>query len=96
MSTAFIRSDVAFLDQIEELQAAVGVFLGDRNDEAQVRLHHLLLRLAHLALALLHHVHELAELADFQPGLGRERVDIAAMHLMLVLVLADEILPALG
>ena len=67
------QADVAFLDQVEELQAAVGVFLGDRDDEAQVRLHHLLLGLAGLALALLHHLHDLAELADLEPGLARER-----------------------
>ena len=69
------QTDVAFLDQIEELQAAVGVFLGDGNDEAQVCLHHLLLGLARLALALLHRVHDLAELADLKPGLGRQRVE---------------------
>src|SRR5947209_17040612 len=35
--------------------------------EAQVRLHHLLLGLARLALALLHHVYDLAELAGVRP-----------------------------
>ena len=40
------EADVSFLDQVQELQAAVGVFLRDRNHEAQVRLHHLLLGLA--------------------------------------------------
>ena len=30
------QADVAFLNQIQELQAAVGVFLGDRNHQAQV------------------------------------------------------------
>src|SRR5712692_2055158 len=68
------QADVAFLDQVEKLQAAVGVFLGDRDEEAQVRLHHLLLGLARLALTLLHHLHDLAELADLEPGLARERV----------------------
>src|SRR3546814_8055953 len=38
------QADVAFLDQVEELQPAVGVFLGDRDDEAQIRLDHFLLR----------------------------------------------------
>ena len=38
---------------------------------AQVCLHHLLLGLTRLALALLHHVHDLAELADLEPGLDR-------------------------
>ena len=70
------QADVAFLDQVEELQAAVGVFLGDRDHEAQVRLHHLLLGLARLALALLHHLHDLAEFADLEPGLAGEHVDL--------------------
>src|ERR687884_2275532 len=36
--------DRAFLDQVEERQALVAVLLRDRDDEAQVRLDHLLLR----------------------------------------------------
>ena len=40
------QADIAFLDEIEELQAAIGVFLGDRDHETQVRLDHFLLRLA--------------------------------------------------
>src|SRR5258708_36440353 len=89
------QADIAFLDQVEELQAAVGVFLGNRDDEAQVRLHHLLLGLARLALALLHHVHDVAELADLKPGLAREHLDLVAVLLYLVLVARDEALPTL-
>src|SRR5690606_35011003 len=37
------QADVAFLDQIEELQAAVGVFLGDGNNQTQVGFNHFLL-----------------------------------------------------
>ncbi len=33
---ALHESDVALLDQIEELHAAIGIFLGNRNDEAKV------------------------------------------------------------
>ena len=33
------QADVAFLDQVQEGQAAVGVFLGDGDDQAQVGLH---------------------------------------------------------
>src|SRR5262249_6310274 len=73
---------------------AVGVFLGDRDHEAQVRLHHLLLGLARLALALLHHVHDLAELADLEPGLTSEHLDLVAVLLDLVPVSRDEALPA--
>jgi len=32
------QADVAFLDEVEELQAAVGIFFGDRDDEAIVTL----------------------------------------------------------
>jgi hypothetical protein len=45
------QADVAFLDQVEELQAAVGVLLGDGDHQAQVGLDHLLLRLARLGFA---------------------------------------------
>ena len=90
------QADVAFLDEVEELQAAVGVFLGDRDDEAEVGFDHLLLGLAGLALALLHEVHDLAEFADLKSGLAGELVDVAADFLDLVLVLGDEVLPALG
>src|SRR3546814_3115039 len=38
------QADLALLNQVQELQAAVGVFLGAGDDEAQVRFHHLLLR----------------------------------------------------
>ena len=47
----FHQADVAFLDQIQELQAAVGVLLGDGNHQSQVRLDHFLLRTARLGLA---------------------------------------------
>ncbi len=72
------QPDIAFLDQIEELQAAVGVFLGDRNHQTKVGLDHFLLGLARLALALLHAVHNLAEFADLEPGQCRQRLDLVA------------------
>ena len=72
------QADIAFLDQVEELQAAIGVFLGDGDHQAQIGLDHLLLRLARLALALLHDVHDAAELGDLKPGLGGEVMDLVA------------------
>ena len=45
------QADVAFLDQVEELQAAVGVFLGDRDDQTQVGFGHLALGAAGLGFA---------------------------------------------
>ena len=38
----FHQTDVAFLDEIQELQSAIGVFLGDGNHQAQVCFHHFL------------------------------------------------------
>src|SRR5262249_40749706 len=90
------QADVAFLDQVEKWQAPVDVFLCDRDDEAQVCLHHLLLGLERLALASLHRVHNLSELADLKPGLTRRRMDLRAQLLDAVLVAGDEILPAVG
>ena len=61
------------------MRSAVRVFLGDRDDQAEVSLYHLLLGLARLTLALLHHVHDLAELADLQPSLAGQHLDLVAV-----------------
>ena len=52
-------------------------FLAMEIDEAEVRLHHLLLRLPRLALALLHLVDDVAEFLDLQPRLeASERMSL--------------------
>ena len=48
------EADVALLDQVEELEPAVGVLLRDRDDEAEVRDDQLVLGLVRLLLALPH------------------------------------------
>ena len=88
------QADIAFLDEIEELQAAVGVFLGDGDHEAQIRLHHLLLGDARLALALLHDMHDAAELGDLETRLGGEPVDLGAELLHQAALVVDEVGPA--
>ena len=45
------QADVAFLNQIEELQAAVGVLLGNGDNQTQVGFHHFLLGTAGLGFA---------------------------------------------
>src|ERR1700736_756146 len=45
------QADVAFLDQIQELQTAISVFLGNRDDQTQVGLDHFLLRAPRLGFA---------------------------------------------
>src|SRR5437764_951708 len=71
----FHQADIAFLDQIEELQAAVGVFLGDRDDEPEVGLDHLLFRAAGFALAALDGLHDAAELGNRQLRLAGDLGD---------------------
>ena len=58
------QADVAFLNEIKELQAAVGVFLGDRNHQAQVGLDHFFLRAAGFFFALLDLLDDAAEFRD--------------------------------
>src|SRR5918994_2991997 len=50
------QPDVAFLNQVEELQTAVGVFLRNRHDETEVGFDQLLLRLFGLHLAAINRV----------------------------------------
>ena len=58
------QADVAFLDQVEELQAAVGVFLGDRDHQAQVGFNQFLLRLLGLRFAAHDHFERVAQVVD--------------------------------
>ena len=55
------EADVAFLDEVQELQAAVRVLLRDRHDEAQVRLDQRRLGLIRDALAAQDLAHRLAQ-----------------------------------
>src|ERR671912_454996 len=58
------QADVAFLNQVQELQAAVRVLLRDRHDQAQVGFNQLLLRLLGLRLAAHDHFERVAEVID--------------------------------
>ena len=66
------QADIAFLDQVQELQAAIGVFLGDGDHEAQIGLDHFLLGDAGFALALLHRLDVAAEFGDRLAGFLRQ------------------------
>ena len=50
----FHQADIAFLNQIKKLQAAVGVLFGDRNDQAQVGLNHFFFGITRVGLAFVH------------------------------------------
>ena len=88
------QADIAFLDQVQELQAAIGVFLGDGDDQAQIGLDHFLLGDAGFALALLHRLDVAAEFADRLAGFLRQGLDLLAQRLDLVALVGDEIVPA--
>ena len=90
------QADVAFLDQIQELQPAIGVFLGDRDHQPQIGLDHLLLRPRAVALAAAHGHVDAAEFADRQAGVGRHGGDLRADIADVGRVLGDERLPALA
>ncbi len=64
------QADVALLDQVEELQAAVGVLLGDGDNQPQVGFHHLLFGAACLCFADGHLAVYLFDLADCQHAFG--------------------------
>src|SRR5206468_9625344 len=72
------QADIAFLDEVEELQAAVGVFLGDGDNEAEVGLDHFLLGDARLALGLLDLVDDAPELTERSAGLLGDGRDLIA------------------
>ncbi|HKX45621.1 MAG TPA: hypothetical protein VJP77_02890, partial [Planctomycetota bacterium] len=87
------QADVAFLNQVEELQPAVRVLLRNRHHEAEVRLDQLFLRLFGLHFAAVNRVERraqvlgrLLELVGAHFHGGAELLD-AAKHVLLVFVL---------
>ena len=78
------------------MQAAVGVFLSDRDDEAKVGLDHFLLGLTRLALALLHRLDDAAVLGNFEAGFRRELVNLGADVFDLRPLGLDELAPFLA
>ncbi len=88
------KANVAFLNQIKELQPAVRVFLGDRNHQAQVCLDHFLFGLAGFFFALLHLLNNAAEFRDIQPDILADLRHVIAQFFDLVRRAFDEHLPA--
>src|SRR5437879_3539858 len=71
------ETDVPLLDQVQELEAAVGVLLGDADHEAQVGLDQLGLAALDLLLSLVQQLDALAELLGGNQGLGLDAPDAA-------------------
>ena len=90
------QADIAFLDQVQELQAAIGVFLGDGDHEAEIGLDHLLLGPRAVTLAAADGHVDAAEFRDRQAGIGRDGGNLRADIGDVGRVLDDEQLPAAG
>jgi len=90
------QADIAFLNEVEELQAAIGVLLGDGYHQAQIGFHHFLLGLTCFAFALLHLVHDAAEFSWLKTGGRGQFVDFGANFLDLFVFGLVEFFPALG
>src|SRR5206468_7671287 len=85
------ESDVPLLDQVQELEAAVGVLLGDADHEAQVGLDQLGLAALDLLLSLVQQLDALAELLGGNQGLGLDAPDAAPRVLGRLLDLVKDI-----
>ena len=72
------EADVALLNEVEELEAAVGVLFGDGDDEAQVGFDQLALGLLGVHVALDHFALGALELGDGDAGVGFDFFEIDA------------------
>src|SRR5579862_1405251 len=80
------QSDVAFLNQVEELQAAVGIFFRDRNHEAQVGFDQLALGLLSIHVSLDDFALRALDLLEEQSGFLFELFDFTSYRARLPLI----------
>src|ERR1700722_8729655 len=85
------QTDVAFLDQIQKLQTAVGVLLGNRNHQAQVSLDQLAHSLLGVHIALDHLALGALELGDRYTGLLLQLFQVGLAVLLLPAVLLAQL-----
>src|SRR5215472_15843217 len=76
----FHQADIAFLDQIQELQPAVGVFLGDRYHQAQVRFNQLALGGLGIHVSLDNLALRPLQLRVADAGFGLQRLQVGAVR----------------
>src|SRR5258708_7448901 len=74
----FHQADIAFLDEVEELQTAVGVLFRDRNHETEVGLDQFALGLLRVHVALDDFALSALDLQKQQPGFGFELFNLAS------------------
>ena len=79
MSTRLHQADVALLDQVQELQPAIGILFGDGNHEAQVGLDELMLGLLPVHLTLDHFALGAVQLLKGHSGIALQPFQVGAM-----------------
>ena len=79
MSTRLHQADVALLDQVQELQPAIGILFGDGNHEAQVGLDELMLGLLPVHLGLDHFALGTVQLLKGHSGIALQPFQVGAM-----------------
>jgi hypothetical protein len=77
------QADVAFLDQVEELQSAVGVLLRDRHDQPKVGLDQLALGALRVHVALDHLALGALQVGDGDAGVGLDALEVRPAVLLL-------------
>jgi len=73
------QADVALLDQVQELQPAIGILFGDGNHKAQVRLDELMLGLLLVHLTLDHFALGAVQLLIGYSGIALQPFQVGAM-----------------
>src|SRR6202041_1095252 len=92
----FHQADVAFLNQVEKLQAAVGVLFRDRNDETQVGFDELTLGLLGIHVSLDDFALGALEGFERDAGIGFDALEIDAAIALLAFVFLLELFGARG
>ena len=90
------QADVALLNEVEELQAAVGVLFGDGDDQAQVGFDQLALGLLGVHVALDHLALGALELDDGDAGVALDFFEIGPAVFLLAAILLLQLLALRG
>src|SRR6202044_1045115 len=90
------QADVAFLDEVEELQSAIRVLLGDRDDEAKVGLDELAFGALCVHVALDHLALGALEVGDGDASVLLDALEIDAAVFLLALVLLAQLFALAG
>ncbi|CAI8233353.1 MAG: Uncharacterised protein [Alphaproteobacteria bacterium] len=87
------QADIAFLNEVKELQTAIGVFFGNRNDQAQIGLDHFFFGDTRFALTFLHGADNATVFRNIKTGLIGQFLNFIANVFYLITVFLNKGLP---